>query len=130
MDKLVSENVRKHVLAHVTPTQKELDLQRKVIDALKHALHDHPSSKNYSYSFIEEQGSTGRKQTQLRGAADIDLFVGLRPEDYRSIIEQTHRDRHHELDQLMTNMMKNWFEPAITTLDTTNVQQAYSQHPY
>lgn len=130
MDKLVSENVRKHVLAQVTPTQKELDLQRKVIDALKHALHDHPSSKNYSYSFIEEQGSTGRKQTQLRGVADIDLFVGLRPEEYRSIIERTQRDRHHELDQLMTNMVKNWFEPAITALNTTKVQQAYSQHPY
>jgi len=130
LDTLISENIRKAVLAQVTPTQKELDLQRKVIDALKDALHANPSSKNYSYSFIEEQGSTGRKQTQLRGAADIDLFVGLRPEDYRSIIDQSQRDRHHELDKLMTDLVKNWFEPAIILLDTTNVQQAYSQHPY
>ena len=130
MKPLLSEHVRKRVLAQVTPTQKELELQKSVIDSLKKALAQHPISKDYSYSFIEAQGSTGRKQTQLRGAADIDLFVGLKPEDYVAILEKPQRDKHRDLDQLMNSMVKDWFKPSVTGLDTSNVQRAFSQHPY
>jgi len=130
LETLLSDAVRRHILAEVTPTQKELDLQKSVIDSLKQALSDHPGSKEYSFSFMEAQGSTGRKQTQLRGAADIDLFVGLKPEDYMSILNKSHQKRHHNLDHLMNSMIKDWFEPAVTGLDVTNVQRAFSQHPY
>ncbi len=130
METLLSDNVRKRILAEVTPTQKELDLQRKIIDSLTQALSDHPRSKDYSYSFIEAQGSTGKKQTQLRGAADIDLFVGLKPEEYTTILDKPHQKRHHDIDNLMNSMVKEWFAPAITGLDATNVQRAFSQHPY
>lgn len=127
---LLSDNVRKRVLAEVTPTQKELDLQKAIIDSLKQALSDHLRSEEYSYSFIEAQGSTGRKQTQLRGAADIDMFVGLKPEAYAAILDKPHKERHQDLDNLMSSMVKDWFTPAVTELDTTNVQKAFSQHPY
>jgi tRNA nucleotidyltransferase (CCA-adding enzyme) len=127
---LLSEKVRKRILAKVTPTQKELELQKTIIDTLKHALSDHPSSANYAYSFIEAQGSTGRKQTQLRGAADIDLFVGLVPQDYTDILDKPEQTKHQALDDLMSNMVKDWFEPAVSGLETTDVQRAFSQHPY
>jgi tRNA nucleotidyltransferase (CCA-adding enzyme) len=127
---LLSDNVRKRVLAEITPTQKELDLQKDVIDSLKHALSSHSCAKEYSHSFIEAQGSTGKKQTQLRGAADIDLFVGLKPEDYITILDKSQQKRHQDLDDLMNRMVKDWFEPSVTELDTTNVQRAFSQHPY
>ncbi|MHA3962482.1 MAG: hypothetical protein AM325_002985 [Candidatus Thorarchaeota archaeon SMTZ1-45] len=130
MDKLLTDNIRERILSQVTPTKKELDVQRTVINSLKQALSNHSCSKNYSYSFIEEQGSTGRKQTQLRSVADIDLFVGLVPEDYSTILDQSQQKRHREIDRLMDMMVKDWFEPAISGLDTTNVQRAYSQHPY
>jgi len=130
LETLLSDAVRRNILAEVTPTLKELDLQKSVIDSLKQALSDHPGSKKYSFSFIEAQGSTGRKQTQLRGAADIDLFVGLKPEDYKTILDKGHQKRHHNLDHLMNGMIKDWFEPAVTGLDVTNVQRAFSQHPY
>lgn len=130
METLLSDNVRKRILAKVTPSQKELNLQKTIIDKLKQALSNHPISDEYSYSFIEAQGSTGRKQTQLRGAADIDLFVGLKPEDYKTIIDQPEQKRHRDLDNLMNSMVKNWFRPAVTGLETSNVQRAFSQHPY
>ena len=130
METLLSEDVRKRILAKVIPTQKELDLQKTIIDSLTQALSDHPCSKEYSYSFIEAQGSTGKKQTQLRGAADIDLFVGLKPEDYAAILDKPHKNRHQDIDDLMSGMVKDWFTPAVTGLDTTNVQRAFSQHPY
>jgi tRNA nucleotidyltransferase (CCA-adding enzyme) len=127
---LLSDNVRKRILARVTPTQSELDLQKTVIDSLKQALSSHQGSKKYSFSFIEAQGSTGRKQTQLRGAADIDLFVGLKPIDYKSILDKPPQQRHNDIDLLMKNMIKDWIEPAVSGLETKNVQRAFSQHPY
>lgn len=130
MAALFSDDIRKRILAKITPTQKEIDQQKKVISTLKTALSNYPSSENYSFSFIEAQGSTGRKQTQLRDAADIDLFVGLRPEDYSNILEKPLPERRNELDELMNGMVRVWFEPAISQLKTTNVQKAYSQHPY
>ncbi len=130
MEPILTESNRRRVLETITPTQKELDLQRSVIDSLILALAHHPSSQLYSYSFIEAQGSTGKKQTQLRGAADIDLFVGLIPEDYSEILEKPQNRKHANLDLLMNNMVKNWFKPAVTELDTSNIQRAFSQHPY
>ena len=130
MEKLLPDNVRKRILAKVTPTQKELDLQKTIIDTLRHALSDHPSSDSFAYSFIEAQGSTGRKQTQLRGAADIDLFIGLIPENYANIIDKPERERHQALDNLMSSMVNDWFEPAVSGLKTSDVQLAFSQHPF
>jgi tRNA nucleotidyltransferase (CCA-adding enzyme) len=130
LESLLSDNVRRRILAKVTPTQRELDLQKTVINSLKHALSDHPSSKEYSFSFIEAQGSTGRKQTQLRETADIDMFVGLKPDAYADILEKPHQQRHIEIDHLMNNMINGWFEPAISGLKTTKIQRAFSQHPY
>ena len=130
MDALLSEKIRTEVIAEITPTKKELELQKTVIDSLVDALSNHSGSQAYSYTFIEAQGSTGKKQTQLRGAADIDLFVGLKPQDYASILEKRQQERHRKLDQLMNGMVKDWFEPAVTNLDTMEIQRAFSQHPY
>lgn len=130
MDSLLSENVRERILAEVTPTQSEIDLQKNVIDILKRALYEHQNSGRYSFSFIEAQGSTGRKQTQLKDSADIDLFVGLRPEEYENILQKPTNERHDELDKLMNSLVADWFEPALKGLDVKNVQRTFSQHPY
>ncbi|NHI88501.1 MAG: hypothetical protein EAX87_03200 [Candidatus Thorarchaeota archaeon] len=130
MEPIISNNIRKRILAEITPSKEEIDLQKTTIDSLKSALSSHPSSHEYRYSFIEAQGSTGRKQTQLRGTADIDLFVGLSPEDYSAILEKPPQSRHREIDNLMNRMINDWFEPALAGLDTADVQLAFSQHPY
>ncbi|MFW9806169.1 MAG: hypothetical protein ACFFFK_05520 [Candidatus Thorarchaeota archaeon] len=130
MEPLLSENVRKRILAEVTPTQSEIDLQKNVIDTLKRALYDHQNSGRYSFSFIEAQGSTGRKQTQLKDSADIDLFVGLKPEEYGDILQKSTNERHDKLHKLMNSLVTDWFEPALKGLDVKNVQKAFSQHPY
>ena len=130
MEPIISNRIRRQILAEITPSKEEIDLQKTAIDSLKSALSSHPRSHEYRYSFIEAQGSTGRKQTQLRGAADIDLFVGLRPEDYNAILERPPQSRHRDIDNLMKRMIKEWFEPALAGLDTVDVQLAFSQHPY
>lgn len=130
MDKLISEEVRRKVLAKIIPTKEELDNQSKVISELKKALIRQSEAAGFQYSFIEPQGSTGRKQTQLRGAADIDLFVGLNPVDYSEVLELPQQQRHSSIDHLMNGLVSNWFELAITGLDVSSVQKTYSQHPY
>jgi tRNA nucleotidyltransferase (CCA-adding enzyme) len=130
LDKLISDEVRRKVLTKITPTKVELDNQREVISTLKESLIQHSESTDFQYSFIEPQGSTGRKQTQLRGAADIDLFVGLNPADYSDILELPLQQRHSSIDHLMTRLVSDWFTPAVSGLDVSNVQKTYSQHPY
>jgi tRNA nucleotidyltransferase (CCA-adding enzyme) len=118
------------VLKQITPTQAEIQTQKRVIEQLTAALADHLASSRYAYSFIEPQGSTGRKQTQLRGTADIDLFVGLKPEEFQDALQRKAADRHQAVDGLMNSLVEEWFMPATRHLDVDRVQKAFSQHPF
>ncbi len=127
---LLPDSVRERVLAQITPTKEEVQNQKRVIALLTSALAKQAESCEYTYSFIEAQGSTGRKQTQLRGASDIDLFVGLRPEDYPDALRKPQQDRRQAIDSLMNDLVDEWFAPAIAHLDVEKVQRAFSQHPF
>ena len=130
MDNLIPDEVRREVLARITPTEEELLNQTEVISTIKDALVQRADSIGFHYSFIEPQGSTGRKQTQLRNVADIDLFVGLNPDNHSNILELPQSQRHERIDQLMTQIVDEWFAPAVSKLDVSRVQKTYSQHAY
>jgi len=130
MSDLLPDSVREHVLSQITPTKGEIQIQQEVINRLTQVLEDQAGSCGYAYSFIEPQGSTGKKQTQLRGASDIDLFVGLRPEDYADTLNKQGTDRHDAIDLLMNGLVENWFAPAVKNLDVKKIQRAFSQHPF
>ena len=100
-------------------------LQKDVISTLRDAIEKRAVELGHEYSFIEEQGSTGSKQTQLRDQADIDLFIGLSPKEHSSILE----DRE-ALDKLLTQYAKEWIIPAVKQFDVENLELAFSQHPY
>ena len=121
---MLPEKVRKDVLAAITPSQEELDLQANIIIQLSDVLRQRADTENFKYSFIEAEGSTGKKQTQLKGAADIDLFVALNPREYPGIEDQK------VVDALMSKLVSKWFEPAVRDLHVTDVQRAFSQHPF
>ncbi|MGY5881091.1 MAG: hypothetical protein RTV31_12625 [Candidatus Thorarchaeota archaeon] len=130
MPDLLPDSIREEVLARITPSQDEINLQKRIIDQLKKALQEKAESTNFQYSFIEPQGSTGKKQTQLRGAADIDLFVALRPDDYPELFTETKMPNHQAIDDIMSRLVSNWFEPAVRNLEVTDIQRAFSQHPF
>jgi tRNA nucleotidyltransferase (CCA-adding enzyme) len=127
---LLPDSIRARVLKQITPTKTEILRQKKVIEQLTTALIEHSRSSHYAYSFIEPQGSTGRKQTQLRGAADIDLFVGLKPTEFQDILLRPSTDRHRGIDELMNTLVEDWFVPSVAHLDVEKVQKAFSQHPF
>jgi tRNA nucleotidyltransferase (CCA-adding enzyme) len=130
LDNLIPDDVRREVLARIAPTDEELLNQTEVISALRDVLIQRAESIGIHYSFIEPQGSTGRKQTQLRNVADVDLFVGLKPDNHSKILELPQQQRHEEIGHLMAKIVDEWFAPAVSKSDVSRVQKTYSQHPY
>ncbi len=122
--------LREEILAKLRPTQDELERQQATIKNLTSVLESHAKEEGISYSFIQPQGSTGKKQTQLRGASDIDLFVALNPSDYENILMLPVKNRDIELDRIFELLIDNWFTPALGEIDASNLQKTYSQHPY
>ena len=127
---LLPDSVRKMVLERITPRESEIKTQKEVIAILTNALLTRASEAGFSYSFIEPQGSTGMKQTQLHGVADIDLFVALNPNEHLAILNLPAAKRHAALDSLMSGLVSNWFEPALDGIEVEAVQKAFSQHPF
>lgn len=130
MGELLVPQVRDRILARITPTPDEIRNQQQVTDALVQALKRRAETIEQSYSFIEPQGSTGNKQTQLRGAADIDLFVALKPEDYSELLAQPSRERNHSLEDTLDRLVDKWFIPAAKGLHVSKMRKTYSQHPF
>jgi tRNA nucleotidyltransferase (CCA-adding enzyme) len=127
---IISEAIADVVLSEIVPTDEEVKRQATAIDSLKNALERYAINHGFPFHSIEPQGSTGKKQTQLRGASDIDLFVILSQEDYPEIIGQSPKRRGKAVDSLMENMVDNWFKPALSGVEASSIQKTYSQHPY
>ncbi|UCH04810.1 MAG: nucleotidyltransferase domain-containing protein [Candidatus Thorarchaeota archaeon] len=130
MSRILPSEVRSSILAQLTPTEDEVAKQASAIETLKGALENHAGSRGFQYSFLAAQGSTGKKQTQLRGASDIDLFVALDKEHYRGKLDLDARERSSAIDELMESMIDQWFIPAVANLDVQSLQKTFSQHPY
>ncbi|MGY5853430.1 MAG: hypothetical protein RTU92_07705 [Candidatus Thorarchaeota archaeon] len=116
------------VLPKISPTDIEIQNQKTVILKIKEALSTYAELHGFEFSFIEAQGSTGSKQTQLRDTADIDLFVALNPEDYP--VDKTLTTRRTHSDLLFDRFVQEWFLPTALALNAKNPQKTYSQHPY
>lgn len=130
MGNILSDENRTRILALITPPKSEILAQQEIIMKLTHALEQQAMVQGRIYSFIEAQGSTGEKQTQLKDAADIDLFVGLRPDDYSETVSLPATERHRALDVTLDDIVEKWFIPAVQDLNVHDVQKTFSQHPY
>ncbi len=130
MGNILRDENRTRILATITPSKSEILDQQEIIKKLTHALEQQAMVQGRIYSFIEAQGSTGKKQTQLKDAADIDLFVGLRPDDYSETLLLSATERHRALDVTLNDIVEKWFIPAIQDLNVHDVQKTFSQHPY
>jgi len=127
---LLNESIRERVLEEITPTEEEVHNQKKMIAKLSIQLERYGKRLGIDYESIEAHGSTGKKQTQLRGSSDIDLFVTLNPDDYRRIISMPRDERDRKISELLDGFIENWFYPALQDLEPTKIQKSYSDHPY
>ncbi|MHA1903690.1 MAG: hypothetical protein ACXABZ_03550 [Candidatus Thorarchaeota archaeon] len=129
MEEVLTKEVRNKILDRITPSLDEIHQQERLVEILRKALEMRAENLGILYSFIEAQGSTGKKQTQLHGAADIDIFVGLRPEDYESILSLPLKERDKRISSTLDRFVDEWFS-TIELSGITSRQKTYSQHPY
>jgi tRNA nucleotidyltransferase (CCA-adding enzyme) len=127
---IISKAIADDVLSEIMPTDEEIRNQATVISNLRSALERYAIENGFLFHSIEPQGSTGEKQTQLKGASDIDLFVILSQDDYLEIVREDPKIRGKAVDSLMDSMVDNWFKPALSGVEATSIQKTYSQHPY
>jgi len=130
VDEILTPEMRKRILKRIAPTKAELETQRLAISALREELENFAKKIDQPYSFIEPQGSTGKKQTQLRNAGDIDLFIALNPKDYIKTLELALKERNSEVNSIVNGLVDDWLIPVVKTLNITDYQKTYSQHPY
>ncbi|MHA1924384.1 MAG: hypothetical protein ACXABV_04200 [Candidatus Thorarchaeota archaeon] len=130
MNSIISEAMASAILAEIMPTKIEIENQTIIIDSLKQSLERYAKANGFPFHAIEPQGSTGKKQTQLRGASDIDLFVILSQDDFTKQLAKDNKKRGEAIDHLMDSMVDNWFIPAMDGLTIDSLQKTFSQHPY
>jgi len=127
---LLSDAFRRRILDEITPTDNEVALQKSTIALLIEALKLYAEQEELQYTRIQAEGSTGKKQTQLRGASDLDIFVVLNPLHYEKVICEDAKGQSLAVDSVMDNLVESWFKPAIYSLKPSSMKKTYSQHPY
>ncbi|MFW9849016.1 MAG: hypothetical protein ACFFF4_07735 [Candidatus Thorarchaeota archaeon] len=130
MDEIIPVDARNRILWEITPGSEEIERQQHVISTLRTALIEYSVTSGHEYNFIEPQGSTGKKQTQLKGAGDIDLFVALDPMNFEETLALPVKDRKKVLDTELDAIVEDWFIPATRGLNPSYLMKTYSQHPY
>lgn len=122
--------IKNEALKIIKPTKREIEKQKEIISHLKQFIEKAAVKKRYKFLFIEAEGSTGIKQTQLRGASDIDIFVALSPNDYKDILKLPKRNMRDRLHKEFEKIVKEWFKPAAINAGCTNIKITYAEHPY
>jgi len=119
------------VLKDITPTGKEIIFIESITEKLKKLLDIKAKELNIDYIKIEPQGSTGIKQTQLRNDFDIDLFVGLEYQEYKSKYENLSKNKlKKESKKDFLDLCNKWIIPSLSLKEFKNPRLLYAEHPY
>ncbi|MFX0018570.1 MAG: hypothetical protein ACFFAK_01160 [Promethearchaeota archaeon] len=125
------KDVFSSVLKEITPNAEEVNITKNIINELKELLYYTARERDIHYTNIEAQGSTGIKQTQLKGDYDIDLFIGLdynfyKP-NYRGLTKSKLKSKSKK-DFL--ELCKGWIIKSLASKEFQNPRLLYSEHPY
>ncbi|MFX1570391.1 MAG: hypothetical protein ACFFCV_18675 [Promethearchaeota archaeon] len=121
----------KEILKEITPTQREIEFIKIIGNKLTKLLDNKAKELNLNYTKIEPQGSTGIKQTQLRNDFDIDLFVGLDYELYKSKYKGMSKSKlKKESKKDFLSLCNKWILPSLMEVEFHNPRLLYAEHPY
>ncbi len=123
--------IKARVLERIKPSGSEIDrvssVTKRVSDAVRDILRNQPIAIDY----IEPQGSTGLKQTQLAGDSDVDLFIGVNPASIDAYKDLSKKELKERLKELFTATIKDALVPGLTgTLNPQSLMFSYAEHPY
>jgi len=131
LDFKLPQTVREHILSMIKPTEKEIIQIKSIASQLKDAILELNEEVQFPISFISPEGSTGKKQTQLRGASDIDLFIALKMVEYPELLNMKRKERRKFSRDLFERLIDSLVLPAISKIsNVTNLMKAYAEHPY
>ena len=119
------------VLDTIIPTSEELELIDGIIKKLKRLLKEQASKLNLEFTRIEPQGSTGIKNTQLKGDFDIDLFIGLDYNLFKPKYNGLSKNKlKKESKKDFLSLCNNWILQSLTLDEFHNPRLLYAEHPY
>ena len=121
--------IRLQSLKEIRPTESDIQQSFDVFKKVKNAIQEEASARNIDLSFIELEGSSGQKQTQLRNWNELDIFVGLP----LTILRQNQLEdkvRKPAIRHLIKQLVRDVAVNAVERVDAKNIQVAYAEHPY
>ncbi len=125
------QEIFENVLTKILPKKQELSKIENIVSELKSLLDFRAKLLHIEYTKIEAQGSTGIKNTQLRGDYDIDLFIGLDYDKYKYDYEGYSKNKlKKELKKLFLKLCNNWIIKALGKEYFSEPRLLYAEHPY
>ncbi len=119
------------VLLDILPSKKELMKTENIIKKIKDLLSSKAKELNIEYTKIEAQGSTGIKNTQLKGDFDIDLFIGLDYEKIKHKFKGLSKNKLKKgLKSLFLNYCNSWLIKSLPKEYFSEPRLLYAEHPY
>jgi tRNA CCA-adding enzyme len=123
--------IKARVLERIKPTESEIDRVSSVTNRVSDAVRDILRNQPIAIDYIEPQGSTGLKQTQLAGSSDVDLFIGVNPAAIDAYKDSPKKEIKEKLKEIFTSTIKDALVPGLTgALNPQNIMFSYAEHPY
>jgi tRNA nucleotidyltransferase (CCA-adding enzyme) len=127
----LDENLRKKILEKILPSDDENKKINQIIELLTEKIKTRIKSSKYIVSFIEAEGSTGMKETHLKGDSDVDLFVALDIKHYEDLLNiESRKIVVKRNKELFLDLCTNIFKPALQSANAENIKLTYAEHPY
>jgi tRNA nucleotidyltransferase (CCA-adding enzyme) len=125
----VFQTIRNEVLDQIRPTKTEIETSSRIFSKLEQAIHSILEKDNVEVSFINLEGSSGRKQTQLRNRRELDIFIGLPVSLLTKSIDEE-KPKKPVLRKLLRQLVEEVGIEAVKEAGCSNWQVSYAEHPY
>ncbi|MEX2680678.1 MAG: hypothetical protein Q6373_003710 [Candidatus Sigynarchaeota archaeon] len=124
-------SAKSNVLERIKPTPAEISRINGTTRRVARVVMEILQGRGLSIDYIEPQGSTGLKQTQLAGDSDVDLFIGMNPSVIAAYKDLPKKELKERLKELFTTTINDALVPGLTkALNPQNIMFSYAEHPY
>lgn len=118
------------VLKKITPSKDEIAHFLQVESDLIKIIQESSIPSEIEIRYIEAEGSTGIKQTSLRDAADIDMFIVIDPKIiFEKGFDSKGKSREY-LRALFKRLVQDWLMPTFRKNNISEIELSYAEHPY
>jgi tRNA nucleotidyltransferase (CCA-adding enzyme) len=121
--------IRVQSLRKIQPTKADLKEASTIFSKVKKALSAEIKARAFDVAFIELEGSSGIKQTQLRGWKELDVFIGVPVSVLPDSFENT-KTAKPLIRRLLKKMVRDVAVNALKRTSAEDIQVAYAEHPY